>query len=67
MNDLPYNFGNINYCEMGCHEQIVTNKHLLNFPTINGFTNKLHIGGKQQRKNIQEFTNTRIEYLRDLV
>ena len=43
MNDLPFNYGNKTMCEMGCHEQILNNEHLLNCPTINGNNIKVNL------------------------
>ena len=43
MNDLPFNYGNKTYCEMGCHQEILNNEPLLNRPKLNGNTSKEEI------------------------
>ena len=74
MNDLPFNYGNKTMCEMGCHEKILNNEHLLNCPSIDGNNIKVNLkeilNGRNKEKNkvlqkLQENTKRRIEHLRD--
>ena len=74
MNNLPFNYRNKTIFEMGCHEQILNNEHLLNGPTLNGNIVKLNLkeilnGSNKEKNNVlqklQENTKRRIEHLRD--
>ena len=74
LNDLPYKYGNKTMCEMGCHEQILNNEHILNCPPINGNNIKVNLkeilneSNKEKIKvlqKLQENTKRRIENLRD--
>ena len=76
MNDLPYNYGDKTFCEMGCFEEVLNNEHLLNCPNLNQDRNKENIkdilnGSNAQKKKILYRINKnnqrRIEYLRDSV
>ena len=57
------NYGNKIMCEMGCHEQILNNEHLLNCPTINGNNVKVNLqeilNGSNKEKNLCSTKTTR--------
>ena len=76
MNDLPCNYGDKTNCEMGCHEEILNNEHLLNCPNLNQDRSKENIkdilnGSNAQKQKILYRINKnnqrRLEYLRDSV
>ena len=76
MNELPYNYGKKENCEMGCQAQEMNNKHILDCPKLNGNLDRRNImeilnGNNQQKvktfNKFKENMERRKSYLRDSV